>query len=647
MESVQPKTQAGYKMLLLDNAAKRIVEYTMNTSDLLNRKCANVLMIDEKRTSDFMDALYIVEPTSYSVSCIAADFTRNPPRYSQAHVFFLEDPSNSIVMELKNSAAGRYLATLKTADFGVLALESRAFSLGDSFACDMLYNRTMPVYDRFMDIIASKIVNVCGGSADSVIRYWNPTSVRYPKCELPQLLANCIQKKLENAPPSDIRTQFLILDRNVDVMAPLMHEFTLQAMAYDFLDFKDMWYTEDDIKGRLDDKDKEWTNLRHSHIALVMEKLDELVKEIREQKANYGTSDGAKKLAVRDISKMVADLPDYFKSRDSVQINLLVGLKCREIIENEGLIQIGNLEQTFALGTDDNGRQVAADHVDVLVRILANPKSSKKLKQRLIMIYLLSRETGLYANDFERLQHLAGLEPYELAMIQSLRCLGVPVTKQSNSGKENTPLPQFYGENTSDQQLMCARFVPGVQNIIQRLVDGQLSTELFPTVGDKVSADGAVNTVPSSLRKQRATWSSTQNVKRPRLVVFMLGGFTASERRAVYEVSASSQWDIIIGGNDETTAETFLKFLARQQLPRERLGLPCDQPRKKAPAFLFESDSARKRDKPAQPQPQTPSSQSSTSQGSKPLQSAEQFSSNGLVKEKKEKKGLFNKLKKR
>ena len=75
------------------------------------------------------------------------------------------------------------------------------------------------------------------------------------------------------------KSELIILDRGFDVVSPLIHELTYQAMAYDLIDIKNDVYSFNSKKDSLsfgkkeallDENDELWLQLRHLHIAEVL-----------------------------------------------------------------------------------------------------------------------------------------------------------------------------------------------------------------------------------------------------------------------------------------------------------------------------------------------------------------------------------------
>lgn len=79
------------------------------------------------------------------------------------------------------------------------------------------------------------------------------------------------------------RSTLIITDRTMDMMAPLVHEFTYQAMANDLLPIENgVRYTYkfqssvgayEDKTATLSDQDNVWTAVRHMHMREAIDKL--------------------------------------------------------------------------------------------------------------------------------------------------------------------------------------------------------------------------------------------------------------------------------------------------------------------------------------------------------------------------------------
>lgn len=84
------------------------------------------------------------------------------------------------------------------------------------------------------------------------------------------------------------RGTLILLDRTIDPIAPLLHEFTYQAMVADLLNVEETTsglkysyeFTQEDgttkdEEATLNDQDKVYTAIRHTHIAITTEQLIE------------------------------------------------------------------------------------------------------------------------------------------------------------------------------------------------------------------------------------------------------------------------------------------------------------------------------------------------------------------------------------
>lgn len=619
-------------MLVIDRRVEHLFEYCVEKHQLLDRRIANVLVLDSHRTSETsLSAMYICEPSGYNINCIAADFIRQPNRYRDAYVYFLPGGPDSAITNLRNRLGGR-LSGFGIAPIGFLALERHVFSLGDPFANDRLYNRNVQNQHAYLHRTATQIVNVCQAIGEvPYIRYVNSSS-DYAAHDLPAELAQSVSHQLEEIrdqivdPEADRRGRavLLILDRSVDAVAPLLHEFTYQAMAYDLLDIEanDTYKSADgEVNGKLTEEDIDWVDLRHLHISQVTEELTKRVQELKD--ANPHFADTTQDVTVHDIRNMMAALPSFVKTKSQMAVNLQIALDCVEKVDANMLKELAEVEQSSVLG-EERDREVKTRVSDRFVSLLANDKVSHLDKVRLVLIYLLGRQTGLYAKDLERIRLHSKLGEWDIETASNICNFGYKAIKEdedrpsrlgtssitnnaftqtiSSTTKHLIPsrnkgtMPTFYGENESGQFLF-ARFTPGVKNLIESMIHNKLDPNMFPYVnGDDVpDYENNVLETATSLRnpRQRATWERSKSVgqaSRQRIIIFMLGGFTASESRTVYELSTKYSKDIIIGGSDRLTPKKFVIALGRQNLELQDLRLPVMFPDGAAPRHLLESD---------------------------------------------------------
>lgn len=121
-------------------------------------------------------------------------------------------------------------------------------------------------------------------------------------------LARFIQEELDRfvhtqkdfPPPSNRpRGVLIVVDRSIDLLSPLIHEFTYQAMAFDLLPIKDgdrvSYQTvinegspNEEVKEmEIGDKDRVWVDYRHVHMKDVLERLGEDFTKFRAANSQF------------------------------------------------------------------------------------------------------------------------------------------------------------------------------------------------------------------------------------------------------------------------------------------------------------------------------------------------------------------------
>ncbi|KAK4156544.1 protein transport protein sec1 [Chaetomidium leptoderma] len=620
VDAIRRTAPKEWKVLVIDEAAKRIIDSSVNEDDILNHNIANIERIEDRREMNpDMDALYILSPQPHIVDCLLADFECR--RYRRGFILWTGSVPDALQRRL--DGARRQMAAppeLLFVDF--YPRESHLITFRDPSSFLVLYNPLCnDLVARHLRTLASKIASICITLQEMPkIRYYQPPEHTTHEARVMCMhLARFVQQELEgyqqwdrNFPPPSQRPQsvLLITDRSADLMAPLLHEFTYQAMAHDLLPIKDqedgkvtfhMTFKEKTAEAEekdmeLVEKDTVWVNNRHRHMKDTIDKLMGDFKKFLDQNPNFAGKDTGK-TSLNDIRDMLAGLPQFQEMKQAYSLHLTMAQEAMNIFEKYKLADLASVEQTLATGLDDDYKK-PKNVLDQVVRLLDDPDVAPADRLRLIAAYALYRD-GMIDKDLTRLLWHASLQrsrdSQDLTVIENLDLLGARPLKDLKEARQ--PLPPLFPPTAKpaiqDDEYALSRFEPAVKQMLEHVCAGDLDPALFPYVvppADMGSADSLI-TPGGSLRSAAPRWASAnrrQAENRQRVIVFVAGGATYSEARACYEVSEKHSRDVFLATSHMVTPGKFIADLRVLKADRRRLDLPMDRPPPRAPAHLFE-----------------------------------------------------------
>lgn len=142
-----------------------------------------------------------------------------------------------------------------------------------------------------------EVVSLCASLGEyPIIRYYKPRVPTHEASVLCSHLARFIQNEIDqfaqsqpSFPPQTNRPRgvLLVVDRSMDLVAPLLHEFTYQAMVHDLLPVKDGEkvtyrtvlnegsHNQELKEMEITEQDRVWIEYRHLHMKDVLGKLGE------------------------------------------------------------------------------------------------------------------------------------------------------------------------------------------------------------------------------------------------------------------------------------------------------------------------------------------------------------------------------------
>ncbi|CAD6504810.1 BgTH12-00313 [Blumeria graminis f. sp. triticale] len=619
IDTIKSITSGDWKVLVIDASVRSILDNVVKEDDILNENIANIERIEERREMNpDMDAIYLLSPQPHIVDCVMADFERHRYRRSFLVWTALLDPQMRQRIDNSRQAQDQ-IAGFETLFIGYFPQESHLVTFRDPWSFPILYH---PVCNNLvrdhMQSLSQKITSICISLGEyPKVRYYKPRNATHEAHVLCSHLANFVQDELDayakwnqSFPPQSSRPTgiLVITDRSIDLHAPLIHEFTYQAMAHDLLPMieRDKIYyrtivnkgdaDEEDKEMEIGEKDKIWVENRHRHMKDTIQKLMNDFQKFIDDNAHFTNpeEDGTSINAIKD---MLAGLPQFQELKEAYSLHLSMAQECMNVFERHKLPDIASVEQSLATGLDEDQRK-PKNIADEMVRLLDDEDINPSDRLRLIVLYIIYRD-GVIPEDIQRLLAHAGLPPRDGEIITNLDLLGAHTIKALKDTRAAPP-PLFQRKTTSvaeNEEYSLSRFEPMLKLMLDELVKGTLDQTLFPYVKAPVDQfeEKALQS-QSSLRSAKPTWARNRQStaeNRQRIIVFMAGGATYSESRACYEVSKAHEREVILTTSHMLTPSLFLRQVGDLGVDRRTLDLPIDRPKAKAPAFLFQRNDPR------------------------------------------------------
>ncbi|KAL5571957.1 hypothetical protein UlMin_021554 [Ulmus minor] len=629
--STRTGDSTSWKVLIMDRVTVKVMSYSCKMSDITDQGISLVEDLFRRREPlPSMDAIYFIQPSKENVVMFLSDMSGREPLYRKAFVFFSSPSPKELVNHIKSDTSVLpRIGGLNEMNLEYFPIDRQAFITDHDRALEDLFGNVVSTraFDACLNTMATRIATVFASLKElPIVRYRaakeiNESTAAILRDSIPKKLAAAVwdsvskyKSTISNFPQAET-CDLLILDRSVDQIAPVIHEWTYDAMCHDLLDMEGNKYSfevpsktggkSEKKEVLLEDHDPVWLELRHAHIADASERLhDKFTNFVQKNKAaqiQQSARDGSE-LSTRDLQKMVQALPQYTEQVEKISLHVEIAGKINKIIRELGLRELGQLEQDLVFG------DAAAKDVINFLRTKQNTTPENKL--RLLMIF-----SSVYPEKFEgdkasKLMQLAKLSPEDMKVVNNMRVLGGSSKKKTSSSgfslkfdnqKKNQAARKDRTGEEETWQLF--RFYPMLEELIENMCKGELSKTEYTSLNEpsttvhegskrnaqSSSAQTNQSTAPHSMRSRRtANWARTRlsddgdstdsslknastDLKKlgKRIFIFIIGGATRSELRVCHKLTTKFRREVILGSSsidDPPQYITKLKLLSEREV---------------------------------------------------------------------------------
>ncbi|CAL9061863.1 unnamed protein product [Musa acuminata subsp. burmannicoides] len=628
-------SKSTWKVLIMDKITVKVMSYSCKMADITEEGVSLVEDLYKRRQPlPSMDAIYFIQPTKENVVRFLADMSGRSPLYRKAFVFFSSPVNKELVTLIKKDASVLpRIGALSEMNLEYFAIDSQGFVTDHERALEELFGENAEgshKYNACLNTMAIRVATVLASlrefpnvryrAAKSSLDVSMLTTLRdLVPTKLAAAVWNYLAKYKATIPdfPQRETCELLIVDRSIDQIAPIIHEWTYDAMCHDLLNMDGNKYTHE-VPSKtgsttekkevlLEDHDPIWLELRDAHIADASERLHEkMTNFITKNKAaqiHHSSRDGGE-LSTRDLQKMVQALPQYSEQIDKLSLHVEIAGKINRVIREQGLREVGQLEQDLVFG--DAGTKE-------LINFLRTKQDvSRENKLRLMMLY-----ASIYPEKFEgekgsKLMELAQLSSDDMIAVNNMRYLGGSDTKKASGSGFSLKFDiskkkhAVRKERNSEETWQLSRFYPLIEELLEKLSNGNLPKDEYPCMNDPsptfhgTSQNTSVRTThaqPAQAHSVRsrptATWArprnsddgySSDSILRhsssdlrkmgQRIFIFIIGGATRSELRVVHKLTSKLNREIILGSSsldDPPQFITKLKLMSAQEISLDDL----------------------------------------------------------------------------
>mmetsp|Transcript_16420 Transcript_16420/g.22905 ORF Transcript_16420/g.22905 Transcript_16420/m.22905 type:complete len:663 (+) Transcript_16420:100-2088(+) len=619
-----------YQVLVLDSHTSKVVGSCCKMSNLLAEGFVAIQNLEMNRQTIDLPATYFLEVSGQDdekhrddaerLTIVTKDFSEGPEwnpqsrtgrklkkKYLRAYVNVTQTIKKSVISSIlaKERRFVKNCRALNEVNIDFLSYESRVFLLNRPYALETLMKEDqIGESSRLIERITKQLVSLCITLNEKpYVRYEVPQTgsriERYIELLADKSFESALRsatEKLPNWKPRPNPATLLFLNRTSDMAAPLIHHISYQSVLVDVLGMKgDVLNIEvekrdqktGEVEGKeiksyvMDEEDEVWRAKRHKHFDAFK---NELFAEIEAFKAKSTTQQARQKdleMDQKTMLKVVKDLPKYREMTRMFRRHQNIIKTAGSAIKSK--VPAITLLQDFACGFDHQASSQKPQSLwNRVTQILEDSETAYLDKASIAMLYVIARG-GMTSSEKSFFE--STLDTGTMTAVSNLKLLGFntgnPQSSKAFSVERGhmdmmkSRVKKIISDKKAGkkgQHIIGNRYLTKVHYACSQLVEDKLDKKAFPYINPppKTASRGTARTTGFSVRRNRNRRNSEGASDKARLIIFVLGGITASEMASVYEIGEQWNVEIIIGSTDIITSEEILKSLSLGEINKNQ-----------------------------------------------------------------------------
>lgn len=586
-----------WKILIYDSACRSIISPIMSVQQLRRRGVTLHLLINSEREAiPDVPAIYFCFPTKENLARIAQDCASG--LYQRAHLNFCTKLDRALMEDFAKLVVqtGSFdrIASVHDQYLDFICLEQALFSLHKKNSYQIINSSktTEVMMEDTMTDIAYGLFSVVATTGQIPI-------IRCPRGGAPEMIARKLNKMIAEHPTllrkkaSLSRPLLVVLDRNADLITPVQHCSTYQALIDDLLQHNanrvEFQVVQDPDASRpktvnkkfdLDpDKDPFYKDHKFLPFPEAIEsngsELQDVTareQEIRSKASNNPSSSSVIGGGANDLASAVDSLPALLDRKKQLEVHTSILQAVMNQVAARDVPQFYELES--ALATGQYKSDLAKAKKDVLALLSPESKGSSEDKLRLLVVFALT--TTAKTNDLDEVtaafqdEKVSGPIMKYLKQLRSMHMLpsaadmlqemSIQSDDQASGG---TMLSSLMAKATTQATGLLAKATDKVAGmlgkihkhhatvVVENLCDFRVEDETYLYLDPKVKGDVDVG----KLRSTTLTRAPVREV-----ICFVVGGGSYGEYQNLHML-ASDKRRISYGSTEVLNSTDFLKQL--------------------------------------------------------------------------------------